>query len=316
MPVNTMHTASTLGLVGAKGGVGTTALACNLAWALAQRYQRVVLLDLDVRTGQAALHLCERNAGPTVHEALQVIERLDSTLLDTLLTPCSPTLRLLPAPRNWWAWPEEPDRNAEGLLKLVRTASELADWVLVDLPKGAMTHEGLAPLMQHLQEVALVTEPTLPATFNARWAWQWLQEQRGPSRTHSLVLNKMHKACTVPGHQLRRTLGLGDDDTAWRELPRSDAAVAQASYQGQAVGALTPKDPWARGVSQWAAELAARRTAQFANTAEHTSDAVGPNTASDEGPAGAAPTGQPASTLAPPLWGRGAWRERLMRWAT
>lgn len=287
--------AHTLGLLGAKGGVGTTVLASSLAWALAQRGQRVVLLDFDLQQGQAALHLCERNAGPTVREALELIERLDDTLLDTLLTPCSPGLRLLPAPRVWWAGESEgpqhrePNADVQGahLLKLLHSAEALADWVLVDLPDGAPTQPSGGALLQHLGDVVLVTEPTLPATFNAQRAWLELERTRGSGR-HSLVLNKTHRLHALPSDQVLRTLGLHDAPERWREMPRSDTAVAQATYQGQAVGAIDPRDPLARALSRWAADLVAG--------------------ASDDPAAVPAPVKNPPP---PPQW-----RERLMRWAS
>src|SRR6516225_344732 len=42
--------------IGARGGVGTTTLACNLAWHLANRQaRRVVLVDLDLQHGDCSL---------------------------------------------------------------------------------------------------------------------------------------------------------------------------------------------------------------------------------------------------------------------
>lgn len=298
MFVNGSIAPRTLGLVGAKGGVGTTVAATSLAWALSQRGLRVVLLDLDLRSGQAALHLCERNAGPTVGDAMRVMERLDDTLLDTLLTPCSPSLRLLPAPRDWAAWPDGPDEDASALLKLLRTATELADWVVLDLPAGAMSSAHFGPLLCDLQEVALVTEPTLPATFNARRAWQWLQDHRSAPGANTLLLNKVQRHTGLPSEQVRRTLGLDGAADAWRELPRSDAAVAQATYQGQAVGAVDPKDAWSRAVSRWASELEQRRCSAAPTTTAPTAE---------DGPT--VPT-QPAAAAAPR-----PWHERLLRWA-
>src|SRR5262249_37787716 len=49
--------------IGARGGVGTTTLAINLAWYLANREKRrIVLLDLDLQNGDCALAL---NLRPT-----------------------------------------------------------------------------------------------------------------------------------------------------------------------------------------------------------------------------------------------------------
>lgn len=294
MPLN--DNACTLGLLGAKGGVGTTVLATSLAWALAQRGQRVVMLDLDQTAGQAALHLCERNAGPTLRDALQVIDRLDATLLDTLLTPCTTNLRLLPAPRAWVPPEAEPSRDGAALQRLVEVACELADCVLLDLPAAAMADEACAPLLRHIDEVVLVSEPTLPATYNARRAWQWLQDERHdvhhqPMARCSLVLNKVQRQHTITPAQVWRTLGLDGEEAVRRELPRSDAAVAQATYQGQALGALDTRDSLARALAQWADE----RTAAW-----HAARAA----FADEGEQ------EPAAT---DPWT--TWRARLQRWA-
>src|SRR5690242_3167309 len=69
-------------LVGARGGVGTTTLAINLAWYLANRQsRRVVLLDLDLQNGDCALAL---NLSPTpgLREALANPLRIDSVFID------------------------------------------------------------------------------------------------------------------------------------------------------------------------------------------------------------------------------------------
>ncbi len=277
--------ARTLGLMGAKGGVGTTLLTTSLAWALAQRGLQVVVLDLDRSRGQAALHLCEDNAGPTLREALQVIDRLDDTLLDTLLTPCGPNLRMLPAPRQWLAPAFEPPCTNAHLQKLTTTATSLADWVLLDLPSDALTNTDTAPIVAELDELVLVSEPSLPATFNARRAWARLLEMRpehdGVTQHHTrFVLNKVPPDPPLSSEQIRRTVGLESNGHAWRELPRSDELVAQATYQGQAVGALDARAALSRALSQWAAQCVG---------------SVDGDSSVTEGP---------------------SWRERLQRWAS
>ncbi len=308
MPMN--ESACTVGLIGAKGGVGTTVLASSLGWALAERGVRVVLLDLDRHGGQAALHLCERNAGPTLRDAMQVIDRLDDTLLDTLLTPCSPGLRLLPAPRQWLTPSQEPAVYAEQLGHLIETANQLADWVLLDLPPHAPLDPALAPLLARLDRIDLITEPSLPATFNARRSWEWLQAQRAEAHDDAdagcyRVLNKVHRQQALPSAQVWRTLGLGDEGAAsGRELPRHDALVAQAIYQGQAVGALEPRDPLSRALGRWADELMQARTATRTAPTAATNEAPLPNPN---------PHPKPDTGSAAPWAG---WRERLMRWAS
>jgi pilus assembly protein CpaE len=72
--------------VGARGGVGTTTLAANLAWHLANRQsRRVALVDLDLQNGGCGL-LFNINPTPGLRDALANPLRLDSLLLDRIMT--------------------------------------------------------------------------------------------------------------------------------------------------------------------------------------------------------------------------------------
>jgi pilus assembly protein CpaE len=72
--------------IGARGGVGTTTLACNLAWHLANRQsRRVALVDLDLQNGDCPL-LFNITMTPGVRDALANPLRLDPLLLDRIMT--------------------------------------------------------------------------------------------------------------------------------------------------------------------------------------------------------------------------------------
>jgi pilus assembly protein CpaE len=72
--------------VGARGGVGTTTMAANLAWHLANRQsRRVALVDLDLQHGDCNL-LFNVNATPGLRDALANPLRLDPLLLDRLMS--------------------------------------------------------------------------------------------------------------------------------------------------------------------------------------------------------------------------------------
>src|SRR5438105_2770923 len=72
-------------VVGARGGVGATTLAIHLAVHLAnQQSRRVMLLDLDLHTGDCALALNLRPT-PGLREALANPLRIDSVFLDRTL---------------------------------------------------------------------------------------------------------------------------------------------------------------------------------------------------------------------------------------
>jgi pilus assembly protein CpaE len=72
--------------IGARGGVGTTTLAANLAWHLANKQsRRVVLVDLDLQHGDCALTF-NINITPGFRDALANPLRLDHLLLDRIMT--------------------------------------------------------------------------------------------------------------------------------------------------------------------------------------------------------------------------------------
>jgi len=81
--------------VGARGGVGTTTLVCNLAWHLANRQsRRVALVDLDLQNGDCSL-LFNSNTLPGFRDALANPLRLDHLLLDRLMTQIGERLFVL-----------------------------------------------------------------------------------------------------------------------------------------------------------------------------------------------------------------------------
>jgi pilus assembly protein CpaE len=72
--------------IGARGGVGTTTLAANLAWHLANRQsRRVALVDLDLQHGDCNL-LFNVNTTPGLRDALANPLRLDPLLLERIMT--------------------------------------------------------------------------------------------------------------------------------------------------------------------------------------------------------------------------------------
>ena len=119
-------------LIGARGGVGTTTLAVNLAWHLANRQsRRVALIDLDLQTGDCALAF---NIKPTpgLREALVNPTRIDSTLLERVMTPVGQRLFVLSS--------EEPlradlDIAADAVDTLVGALREQFHYVIVDVPR-------------------------------------------------------------------------------------------------------------------------------------------------------------------------------------
>jgi len=88
----------TLAVVGAKGGVGASTIAHNIAWAIARNLQLdAVVTDLDLPFGTAGL---DYNQDPPqgIADAVLSPERIDTAFVDRLLSKCTDQLSLLAAP--------------------------------------------------------------------------------------------------------------------------------------------------------------------------------------------------------------------------
>jgi pilus assembly protein CpaE len=119
-------------VVGARGGVGTTTLAINLAWHFANRQnRRVLLIDLDLQNGDCALTL---NVPPTpgLREALTNPLRVDSLFLERTVAIHGDRFFVLSA--------EEPLRadtefTAEAIETLVAVLRTQFHYIVADVPR-------------------------------------------------------------------------------------------------------------------------------------------------------------------------------------
>jgi pilus assembly protein CpaE len=114
--------------LGAKGGCGVTTLCANFALALAQESSsETLLVDLGLPVGDVAINLglaTEFSLAP----ALQNPERLDASMLSTLVTKHDSGLWVLAAPTEL---PEQ-QVSTEAIDKLLAVAREKYSFVVVD----------------------------------------------------------------------------------------------------------------------------------------------------------------------------------------
>ena|SRR5271165_5949700 len=119
-------------VVGARGGVGATTLAIHLALHLAnQQSRRVMLLDLDLQTGDCALAL---NLKPTLglREALANPLRIDNVFLDRTTAIHSERLFVLSAEEPLRADAEFTAEAIDRLLGVLRTQFH---YIIADVPR-------------------------------------------------------------------------------------------------------------------------------------------------------------------------------------
>jgi pilus assembly protein CpaE len=236
---------------GAKGGVGKTTIATNLAVALARAGQSVVLVDADDTFGDAADNLSLR-AERTVTDALRELDADDADGLRRFLTHHENGLALLAAPASPFEWRSVPAERIEALL---RALARQFDTVVVDTA-STLSEVSLATLAA-ASVVLWVTTPEYASVHDSLQAFQAL---RGVNRLDDrvrIILNEASSEIEVRPDSIERALGA---PVFWT-IPY-DRAVRRTAQAGQPLVEADGRSPAAAGVVALAEALSGAQPAE------------------------------------------------------
>lgn len=210
-----------LAVVGAKGGVGTSFAACQLAAALARQGERTALVDGHLRHGDVALYM---DLSPK-YDLASLASRdaaLDVTYLHTALVSHSSGVAVLAAPKH----PEDAEavdvRCVEGVIDLLR--SEF-DWVIWDTPHDF--DERSLRVLDQANPIVLVTNPDVPALNHMRMQLDLLARLGRQGDDIRVVLNRAESTASVSARDVKEFLKRPVDASIPNDYRRASACVNQ-----------------------------------------------------------------------------------------
>ena len=116
---------------GARGGVGTSSIALNLAYEIMSTVKgHVALLDLHVQGGELALMLAQ-HPGPGLRIALEDATRVDALFLDRASIEIEPRLRLIASEE---AFDTEATVTETGLARVLDLLQKKFNFIVADIP--------------------------------------------------------------------------------------------------------------------------------------------------------------------------------------
>src|SRR3989475_5124089 len=203
----------------AKGGAGATTVAVNTAIALQESHDGVLLVDF-APLGHAALHL---NARPTfgIVDALQNLHRMDSSLLEGLMTHCKGGLQLL-------AGPQQPHSLVPTVAEMARLFDLLVAhfrYVIVDC--SSRLDQTSRMLCDLSNAVLLVAQTDVVSLWSAGRIRAFLEEGSGRDRVR-IVLNRYKKIPGFTDEDIEKATG---SKLFWK-LPNNYQVVAPGIDKG------------------------------------------------------------------------------------
>jgi pilus assembly protein CpaE len=206
----------------AKGGSGATTVAVNTAIALQELHAGVLLVDF-AHLGHAALHM---NVRPTfgIVDAIQNLHRIDTSLLQGLMTACKNGLQLL-------AGPQQPQVVAPAMSEMATLFDLLVShfrYVVVDCSNRV---DDTARVLCDLSNaVLLVAQADVVSLWSAGRMRSFLDEGTGRDRVR-LVLNRYKK---IPGFSDEDVEAATNCKILWK-VPNNHQAIAPAIDKGSPV---------------------------------------------------------------------------------
>ncbi|WP_457797123.1 AAA family ATPase [Methylocystis sp. S23] len=174
----------TIAVVGAKGGVGASTIAHNLAWSISRLLEyQTVIVDLDLPFGTAGLDF-NQDPPQGVADAVFSPERLDTAFVDRLLSKCSNTLSILAAPATIDRLYDLPEQAFDATLDILRSTTPCS---ILDVPHqwAGWTKRVLVAA----DEVVIVSAPDLANLRNTKTIIDSLRVARVNDHPPRVILN-------------------------------------------------------------------------------------------------------------------------------
>ena len=237
-----------IAFIGAKGGVGSSMIAQNSAWAIANTQETdTVIADLDIAFGTAGLNFNQDISGNII-EVLGQPDRIDTLLAERLLTKVGERLNILGAPggveRDFLIEPAMIDSIISALRMSVPC-------LVLDIPTLWAPWVKFALL--HSDQIIITATPELASLRNAKSMLEFLKVGRPNDEPPKLILNQtgIPKRPEISAADLSKALGVA----APHVIPFDPRSFGLAQTNGQTIFEVAPHSKAAEAIRDVAEQL-------------------------------------------------------------
>jgi pilus assembly protein CpaE len=231
-----------LAVMGGKGGVGATVIACQLATALQRLGRRVVAVDLGLPLGDLDLHF-DLRPRYTLAQLADPGQSIDAAYLQSISCVHASGVRVIAAPQC----PEEAEAvTAKQIANALEVLRSDCDFVVVDLARTWSE-----PLLQALDVadlVLLVTLLDVPTLHHVRRQLAVLERLRIPAGKIRVIANRASSADAVGESEVQNFIGFSPS----ARIPNDFPTVAASVNRGVSIAEVAPRSAIAHAFAELA----------------------------------------------------------------
>jgi pilus assembly protein CpaE len=207
----------------AKGGVGCSSIAVNMAIALQQNAAaKVVLVDANLQFGDVGV-LLNLYASRTIVDLASNADELDDELINDILIAHSSGIKALLSPPR----PEDADMVSPAfLVEMLERLRTTFDMVIVDT--GSVLDETVLSVLDVSDKIIVVTTPEIPAIKDAKLFFEITEALEYERERILFVLNKEDKRINIRAEDIEANIKYRIEG----RLPLDERVATTAVNQG------------------------------------------------------------------------------------
>ena len=238
-----------LAFIPCKGGSGTTFLATNLGYQLAET-RSVLLIDLNLQFGDALSFVHDGKPASTLADVAHDISRLDASFLAASSVKIAANYSILAAPEDISKAMEIKPEHIDAILNL---AVSQYDFVLLDMSR---TLDTLAiKALDRAYRIFPVLQAGLPGLRHANKLLAVFNSLGYPQDKIELIVNCFEKGSEISLDDIQRSLGTSNV----RTVPNSYKEVNASINHGNALAEVSRSNAVTKNLAEFALSLSPKQ---------------------------------------------------------
>lgn len=241
-----------IGIITAKDGDWGSCVSANLGYALSELAPaKVLLMDLSIPFGDLDMYLTSQTDMKDLVDVSSEADRMDSSLLESLVHPLRPNLDLIVSPTSF----EKVLRvQTDQIKRLVQVAASHYGHVVLDM--GTALDKVSLSVLDQVDEICVVASSILPSIRRLSQILKLLQTLDYDEGRISVVVNRFDERGPISRQEMEKVIG----KSIRCHLALDHAGMQNSLLKGKSIMELRPDSKFAEAVRQLAAQISGAPT--------------------------------------------------------